>query len=69
MAPGLRRDLHPHPGHPDERVPYLDYLAPGIIAQSTMFIAIFYGIQIIGERDSGVLTKLLVTPTPGRSAR
>jgi ABC-2 type transport system permease protein len=32
-----------------------------------MFIAIFYGIQIIWERDAGVLTKLLVTPTP-RSA-
>ncbi|MCC3768416.1 ABC transporter permease [Streptomyces sp. UNOC14_S4] len=45
-------------------VPYLDYLAPGIIAQSAMFIAIFYGIMIIWERDSGVLTKLLVTPTP-----
>ncbi|MFC7640582.1 hypothetical protein ACFQX6_05845 [Streptosporangium lutulentum] len=29
-----------------------------------MFIAIFYGIQIIWERDAGVLTKLLVTPTP-----
>ncbi|MEV1166890.1 ABC transporter permease [Nonomuraea sp. NPDC049784] len=52
---------------PTNGVPYLDYLAPGIIAQSTMFIAIFYGIQIIWERDSGVLTKLLVTPTP-RSA-
>ncbi|SDH58694.1 ABC transporter permease [Nonomuraea jiangxiensis] len=49
---------------PTGGVPYLDYLAPGIIAQSTMFIAIFYGIQIIWERDSGVLTKLLVTPTP-----
>src|SRR5690348_8070911 len=45
-------------------VPYLDYLAPGIIAQSALFIAIFYGIQIIWERDAGVLTKLLVTPTP-----
>ncbi|HEX4790740.1 MAG TPA: ABC transporter permease [Actinospica sp.] len=43
---------------------YLDYLAPGIIAQSAMFIAIFYGIQIIWERDAGVLTKLMVTPTP-----
>ena len=32
-----------------------------------MFVAIFYGIQIIWERDAGVLTKLLVTPTP-RSA-
>jgi ABC-2 type transport system permease protein len=47
--------------------PYLDFLAPGIIAQSGMFVAIFYGIQIIWERDAGVLTKLLVTPTP-RSA-
>ncbi|WP_070379574.1 ABC transporter permease [Rhodococcus sp. WMMA185] len=49
---------------PTGDVPYLDYLAPGIIAQSALFIAIFYGIQIIWERDAGVLTKLLVTPTP-----
>ncbi|HEY3869484.1 MAG TPA: ABC transporter permease [Actinocrinis sp.] len=49
---------------PTGNVKYLDYLAPGIIAQSAMFIAIFYGIMIIWERDAGVLTKLLVTPTP-----
>jgi ABC-2 type transport system permease protein len=49
---------------PTNGVPYLDFLAPGIIAQSSMFVAIFYGIQIIWERDAGVLTKLLVTPTP-----
>ncbi|AUG75485.1 multidrug ABC transporter permease [Kitasatospora sp. MMS16-BH015] len=49
---------------PTGGIPYLDYLAPGIIAQSAMFISIFYGIMIIWERDSGVLTKLLVTPTP-----
>jgi ABC-2 type transport system permease protein len=48
-------------------IPYLAYLAPGIMAQSALFIAIFYGIQIIWERDAGVLTKLMVTPTP-RSA-
>ena len=53
----------PTPGH----IPYLAYLAPGILAQSALFIAIFYGIQIIWERDAGVLTKLMVTPTP-RSA-
>jgi ABC-2 type transport system permease protein len=46
------------------RLPYLDYLAPGIMAQSALFIAIFYGIQPIWERDFGILTKLLVTPTP-----
>ncbi|MGC0365783.1 ABC-2 type transport system permease protein [Rhodococcus sp. 27YEA15] len=49
---------------PTGGVPYLDFLAPGIIAQSAMFVSIFYGIQIIWERDAGVLTKLLVTPTP-----
>ncbi|MDX2973280.1 ABC transporter permease [Kribbella solani] len=52
---------------PTGNVPYLDYLAPGIIAQSALFVAIFYGIQIIWERDAGILTKLLVTPSP-RSA-
>jgi ABC-2 type transport system permease protein len=52
---------------PTGGVPYIDFMAPGIIAQSAMFIAIFYGIQIIWERDAGVLDKLLVTPTP-RSA-
>ncbi len=52
---------------PTGGTPYLDFMAPGIIAQSAMFIAIFYGIQIIWERDAGVLNKLLVTPTP-RSA-
>lgn len=49
---------------PTGNIPYLDYLAPGILAQSALFIAIFYGIQIIWERDAGVLAKLLVTPTP-----
>ena len=49
---------------PTGSVPYLDFLAPGILAQSALFVSIFYGIQIIWERDAGVLTKLLVTPTP-----
>lgn len=49
---------------PTGNVPYLSYLAPGIVAQSALFIAIFYGIQIIWERDAGVLAKQLVTPTP-----
>ena len=48
-------------------ISYLAYLSPGIMAQSALFISIFYGIQIIWERDAGVLTKLMVTPTP-RSA-
>lgn len=43
---------------------YLAFLAPGIIAQSALFISIFYGIQIIWDRDAGVLAKLMVTPAP-----
>jgi ABC-2 type transport system permease protein len=54
--------LHAIPTPPG--VSYLAYLAPGIIGQSALFVAIFYGIQIIWERDAGVLTKLMVTPTP-----
>jgi len=49
---------------PTGKLPYLDYLAPGVLAQSGMFVAVFYGIMIIWERDAGVLAKLMVTPTP-----
>jgi ABC-2 type transport system permease protein len=46
---------------------YLDFLAPGILAQSVLFIAIFSGIAIIWERDLGIIHKFLASPTP-RSA-
>jgi ABC-2 type transport system permease protein len=42
-------------------------MAPGILSQSVLFIAIFYGISVIWERDLGILQKFLVSPTP-RSA-
>ncbi|HMK78873.1 MAG TPA: ABC transporter permease [Xanthobacteraceae bacterium] len=45
-------------------VPYLDYLAAGILAQSALFVAIFYGISAIWERDLGVLQRYLVSPAP-----
>jgi ABC-2 type transport system permease protein len=41
---------------------YLDFMAPGILAQSVLFVAIFYGVSIIWERDLGVLQKFLVSP-------
>lgn len=44
--------------------PYIDFMAPGILAQSVLFISIFYGISIIWERDLGILHKFLVSPTP-----
>jgi ABC-2 type transport system permease protein len=43
---------------------YLDFLAPGILAQSVLFVAIFYGISVIWERDLGIVHKFLVSPTP-----
>jgi ABC-2 type transport system permease protein len=43
---------------------YLDFLAPGILAQSVLFISIFAGITIIWERDLGVIHKFLASPTP-----
>ena len=49
---------------PTGNVPYLDFMAPGILAQSVLFISIFYGIAIIWERDLGIVHKFLVSPTP-----
>jgi len=52
---------------PTGNLTYMDFMAPGILAQSVLFIAIFYGIAIIWERDLGIVHKFLATPTP-RSA-
>jgi ABC-2 type transport system permease protein len=49
-------------GVPTGRLPYLDFMAPGILAQSVLFIAIFYGVAAIRERDLGVLNKYMVSP-------
>ena len=49
---------------PTGSLSYLDYIAPGILAQSILFIAIFYGIALIWERDMGILQKILVSPAP-----
>lgn len=45
-------------------VPYLDFMAPGILAQSILLTSIFYGIALIWERDMGILHKILVSPIP-----
>jgi ABC-2 type transport system permease protein len=44
-------------------VPYTDFIAPGVMIQSTTFASIFFGLMMVWERDSGILKKLLVTPT------
>ena len=52
---------------PPEMGSYLDFVTPGILAQSVMTISIFQGISLIWERDQGTLQKYLVSPMP-RSA-
>lgn len=52
---------------PTGDIPYIDFMTPGILAQSVLFIAIFYGVGLIWERDLGITNKFLVSPAP-RSA-
>jgi len=49
---------------PSGGLSYRAFLAPGILAQSVAFSAIFYGIAVIWERDLGIVHKFLVSPTP-----
>jgi len=48
---------------PTGNLSYLAFLTPGVMAQSLLFTAIFYGIAITWDKDSGILAKLMVTPT------
>ena len=47
---------------PTGNLSYIDYLAPGILSQSALFMAIFFGITVIWERDVGLLHKVLASP-------
>jgi ABC-2 type transport system permease protein len=58
---GVFSNLHVIPTGP---YTYLQFLTPGILAQSVLFISIFYGIASIRERELGIITKFLVSPTP-----
>ncbi len=49
---------------PNSNADYLQFLTPGVLAQSVVFVAIFYGLMLVWERDMGMLQKLLSTPTP-----
>lgn len=52
---------------PTGSMSYLAFMAPGVLAQSVLFSAIFYGIAVIWERDLGIVQKLLVSPSPRAS--
>jgi len=49
-------------GIPTGDISYLAFMTPGILAQSVLFSAIFYGIAVIWEKDLGIVQKLLVSP-------
>ncbi len=49
---------------PSGNLSYKAFMAPGVLAQSVLFIAIFYGIAIIWERDLGIVHKFLASPAP-----
>ena len=41
---------------------FVDFLAPGIIAMSILFTAMFAGIEVIWDRQFGFLKETLVAP-------
>ncbi len=43
---------------------YIEFLAPGVIAMSILFTAVFSGIEIIWDRQFGFLKETLVAPVP-----
>jgi len=43
---------------------YIQFLTPGVLTQSVIFVAIFYGFMMVIDRDMGLLHKLLSTPIP-----
>ena len=43
---------------------YVEFITPGILSQSVLFVAIFYGVTLVWERDLGLLNKLMATPVP-----
>lgn len=41
---------------------YMNFLAPGVIAQSILFMSVFSGIEVIWDRQFGFLKETLVAP-------
>lgn len=49
---------------PTGGVSYMAYITPGILSQSMMYISVFYGLNVIWDRDQGILQRLLAMPVP-----
>jgi len=47
---------------PGLQVSYIEFIAPGIVAMSTLFTAIFFGISVIMDKQFGFMKEILVAP-------
>jgi len=47
-----------------ETVTYREYLFPGVLAMTVLFITVFYGLYIVWDRKMDVLKAVLVAPQP-----
>lgn len=58
---GLGFSNTPIPGMP-KNVGYVDFLVPGIIGMSMLFISLFAGISVLWDREFGFLKEIMVAP-------
>jgi len=47
---------------PTGGIRYQDFIAPGILAQGVLLLSVVYGINVLFERDMGLLQKYLASP-------
>jgi ABC-2 type transport system permease protein len=47
---------------PTGGIRYADFIAPGILSQGVLFLSVVYGINLLYDRDTGLLQKYLVSP-------
>lgn len=52
---------------PTGGIRYQDFIAPGILAQGVLFISVVYGINLLWDRDIGLLQRYLVSPASRRA--
>lgn len=49
------------------KISYIDFLLPGVVAQTALFAGIFGALSIVADREFGFVKELLVAPIPRSS--
>ncbi len=47
-----------------QSIPYITFMAPGIICMTILFSSIFSGVNVLWDKQFGFLKEILVTPVP-----